>query len=131
MTQQSRSAAQEANLPPRPGPLSLAERDRRWAAVRAQMAKRGLEALVVWGDSGKWDSKMGNVLYLTQIGGNGEVATCVLPLEGEPTVLLWSDMMAIEWLSGQDWVTDLRTVRVPEWWSRPVWSQGIATRLKE
>jgi Xaa-Pro aminopeptidase len=116
---------------PRPAPLSRAERDRRWAAVRAQMRSRGLDVLVVWGDSGKWDSKMANVRYLAQIGGNGEVGTCVFPLDGEPTILLWSDMMTLEWLSAQDWVADLRSVRVPSWWSRPVWSEGIAGRLTE
>ena len=36
--------------------LSLAERDRRWQEVRAEMANRGLDALIVWGDTGKWDS---------------------------------------------------------------------------
>ena len=29
--------------------LSLKERDRRWAAVRKQMAARGLDAVVLWG----------------------------------------------------------------------------------
>ena len=35
--------------------LSLAERDRRYAAVRKQMAARGLDAIVLWGWPMMWD----------------------------------------------------------------------------
>ena len=59
--------------------LSTSERDRRWATVRAEMAVRGLDALVVRGLSSKWDGGTANIRYLTQIGGNGEDAMAVFP----------------------------------------------------
>ena len=110
--------------------LSLAERDRRWQEVRAEMANRGLDALIVWGDTGKWDSKMANVRYLTQVGGNGEVATCVFPLKGEPVVILWSMMMLPEWTSGTSWVHQYRSSRMPRY-ARPSWSKSIVKEIQE
>src|SRR3989304_10431684 len=51
--------------------LSLQERERRWNSVRQKMAQRGLDCLIVHGDSGKYDSMMANIRYLTHIGGHG------------------------------------------------------------
>jgi hypothetical protein len=36
--------------------LSREERDRRWAAVRARMRRRGVDCVVVRSDSSKWDA---------------------------------------------------------------------------
>jgi len=44
--------------------LSLAERDRRYAAVRKQMAARGLDAIVLWGWPFVWDFYTANARYL-------------------------------------------------------------------
>ena len=52
--------------------LSLAERDRRYAAVRKQMAARGLDAIVLWGWPMMWDFYTANARYLSPIGGNAE-----------------------------------------------------------
>ena len=60
--------------------LSLAERDRRWAAIRSAMAERGLGALIIRCISSKWDSGTANVRYVSQIGGNGEEAIVVFPM---------------------------------------------------
>jgi len=69
--------------------LSLAERDRRYKLVREAMKERGLDALLVWGDGGKWDWKMANMHYLSGgIGGNGEEGLMFFPLEGEPTCII-------------------------------------------
>lgn len=110
--------------------LSLEERDRRWREVRATMDERGLDALVVWGDTGKWDAKMANVRYLTQVGGNGEVGTCVFPRHGDPVVILWSLMMLPEWQSATSWVSEYRSSRNPRY-ARPSWSKSIAKEIRE
>ena len=52
--------------------LSLQERDRRWAAVRARMRRRGVDCVIVRSDSSKWDAGSAEGRYLTHIGGNGE-----------------------------------------------------------
>lgn len=110
--------------------LSLKERDRRYRLIRKGMEARGLDCLIIWGDSGKWDSKFANIYYLSQIGGNGEVGICVFPKEGEPTVFLWAMYMIDEWLEYQSWVKDIRTSRVTRW-ARPYWSNAIVERIKE
>lgn len=104
--------------------LSLQERDRRYALIRAAMRERGLDALIVWGNSAKWDSKCANIRYISQIGGNGEEAMALFPLEGEPTLFLWSPIMRGEWLESQQWVTNLLA-------RRPNWSEVVVERIKE
>ena len=104
--------------------LSLQERDRRYGLIRASMRERRLDALIIWGSCAKWDSKTANIRYISQIGGNGEEAMAIFPLEGEPTVFLWSPIMREEWLESQQWVKDLRA-------RRPNWSDVVVERLKE
>ena len=48
--------------------LSVAERDRRWSATRERMAAKGLDCLVVWGNTISQGLGMTNVRYLTQVG---------------------------------------------------------------
>jgi Xaa-Pro aminopeptidase len=110
--------------------LSLNERDRRYKLVREEMERRGFDCLVIWGDCGKWDTKFANIYYLTQIGGNGEVGTCIFPKEGEPTVFVWAIYMIDEWLNYQSWVKDVRSSRVTRW-ARPYWSDAVIGRIKE
>jgi Xaa-Pro dipeptidase len=105
--------------------LSLQERDRRWRLIRDGMRRRGLSCLIIWGDSGKWDSKMAHVRYVSHIGGNGEEGVCVFPLEGDPTVIIWIKVHTFEWREGHAWVSD---VRGREFGS---WSGSIAERLVE
>lgn len=88
--------------------LSLQERDRRYALVRRFMRETELDFLVIRGNSGRWDSSCANIRYLTQIGGNGEEGYVVFPLEGEPTCLIWFDLLVNWWRRAQDWVTDIR-----------------------
>lgn len=102
----------------------MKERDRRYNAVCQKMELQGLDVIVVWGNSAKWDSKMANVRYLTQIGGNGEEGFCLFPKKGDPIVYLWADMMVDEWLSAQKWVSDIRS-------SRPSWSASISNGIKD
>jgi Xaa-Pro aminopeptidase len=89
-------------------PLSLAERDRRWQAIRARMAERHLDCLIIRGISSKWDSGTANVRYVSQIGGNGEEAMAVFPIEGDPVVYVWAPSQLEWWPIAQDWVADVR-----------------------
>lgn len=65
--------------------LSLAERDRRWAAVRAMMERERLDVLVAPQHSGAWEQLQAAVRYLVGIGGQCAPAAVVLPLDGEVT----------------------------------------------
>ena len=102
--------------------LSLQERERRWNSVRQKMAQRGLDCLIVHGDSGKYDSMMANIRYLTHIGGHGEEGYAVFPLQGEVTVFIV--YLSIWWMTAQNWVTDVRT-------GPPSWSKSLATCVQE
>jgi Xaa-Pro aminopeptidase len=104
--------------------LSLAERDRRWAAVRAQMAARGLDAIVLWGWPTMWDFYTANARYLAPIGGNAEFNVLVFPAEGEPAAIVQMPTFLDGWRAAQDWVGDVRP-RVK------TWADSVAGRIKE
>jgi Xaa-Pro dipeptidase len=104
--------------------LSLAERDRRWAAVRKEMAARGLDAIVLWGWPVMWDFYTANARYLCPIGGNAEFNVLIFPATGEPTAIIQMPTFVEGWRSAQDWVTDIR-VRTK------TWADSVASRLKE
>jgi Xaa-Pro aminopeptidase len=104
--------------------LSLAERDRRWGAVRRAMAERNLDAIVLWGWPVMWDFYTANARYLCPIGGNAEFNVLVFPAEGEPTSIIQLPTFVQGWRSAQDWVSDIR-VRTK------TWADTVATRLKE
>src|SRR4030042_6179810 len=88
--------------------LSLKERDRRYKLVRQAMRERSLDALLIWGHSGKWDWHMANIHYLSLVGGNGEEGFLVFPLEGDPTLFIWHRSLSQvnEWLEYGSWITD-------------------------
>jgi Xaa-Pro aminopeptidase len=91
--------------------LSLAERDRRYAAVRREMEERDVDVLLVVGRDGS--GERGNHRYLS---GYGIVAAfahyVVFPREGEPVFFSGSSPAAnIGVASG--WVRDLRADRKP------------------
>lgn len=101
------------DTPKRLPPLSLAERDRRWSLVRAEMRKRGLDclALVVFSPFGD----MANIAYLSSIhlAGSGG-ALMVFPLEGEPSVHMAGNLANHRmWLQNQDWVKEFIPVPYP------------------
>jgi Xaa-Pro dipeptidase len=85
-----------------PGTLSLDERDRRYARLRADLRERGVDATIVFGS---------NLFYLTN-GLSGERAG-LFPTADEPlTVVLngrhLADVPASVLLDAQDWVQDIR-----------------------
>lgn len=92
---------------PEPGPvLSLAERDRRWAGLRAIMRERGLAAIV----AGSFNGRERLESYLID---DFLDAVVILPLEADATVLSFSTQRTSRALESARrgvplWVTDLR-----------------------
>jgi Xaa-Pro aminopeptidase len=68
------------------GVLSLAERDRRYAAIRAAMAADGIGTLVVAARDATFGK--GNLRYVTSYGIVGGDLYCVFPLKGEPGMVV-------------------------------------------
>jgi Xaa-Pro dipeptidase len=102
--------------------FSLAERDRRWKAVRDEMAKAGVDVLVGSNNTGHWDHWQSDIRYLTQIGGHSVDAAMVFPLQGEPTGFAINDLY---WgIASPFWLRDLR----PTTWK---WGEAIGQRLQE
>ena len=102
--------------------FSLAERDRRWKAVRDEMTKAGVDVLVGSNNTGHWDHWQSDIRYLTQIGGHSVDAAVVFPLEGEPTGFAINDLY---WgVASPYWLRDLR----PTTWK---WGEAIGKRLQE
>jgi Xaa-Pro aminopeptidase len=104
--------------------LPLTERDRRWKAIRDAMKVQKLDCLIVWGANSSWDSKIANVRYLSQIGGNGEQACVIFPLSGEPSCFTSFAWINDWWRYSQIWVKDVQPIRKS-------WASSIAGRLNE
>jgi Xaa-Pro dipeptidase len=104
--------------------LSLAERDRRWVAVRKEMAARGLDAIVLWGWPTMWDFYTANARYLAPIGGNAEFNVLVFPADGEPTSIVQMPTFLEGWRAAQDWVADVRP-------RNKTWADSVANRIRE
>jgi Xaa-Pro aminopeptidase len=106
--------------------LPLEERDRRYRIIRDAMKRRGLDCLILWGNGGHFEARSANIRYISQIGGAGEDAYAIFPLEGSPTVLTWSSGAHLdEWLQSQTWVSDVRPGR------KPGYAHNIIERIKE
>jgi Xaa-Pro aminopeptidase len=88
--------------------FSLAERDRRWAAVRRLMARDGLAAIFAPNNPGNSTDWQADARYLSQCGGGADASiACVFPLEGAVTVIATS--APERWGPAiQDWVADVR-----------------------
>jgi len=111
-----------AELHPYPR-FSLAERDRRWAAVRAAMREAGMDVIVVPNNTGHSTDFQANARYLSHVGGGGDADIAVVfPLEGEVTAVATS--AAPRWPCVQDWTTDVRE-------ARRAYGRATVERLKE
>ena len=77
--------------------LSLAERDRRWNATRAEMDKRGIDCLYI---VGKGNNENGNTRWLD----NGDFTERYLlfPRKGNP-VILWALPIWARWYQENSW----------------------------
>jgi len=102
--------------------LSLAERDRRYAAVRTAMAAEDLDVLICPASTARWEQTMADSRYLTTIGGFGTEALTIFQRAGEVTAYVFN--RAGFWLAAQDWVTDVRD-------GRNLWLKNISERLGE
>ena len=102
--------------------FSIAERDRRWQAVRALMQQNHLDVIVTPQNSGHSADYQANVRYLTHCGGGEPDVAAVFPLEGAVTAIATS--AGPRWPTVQDWVTDVRE-------ARRNYGRTIVERLKE
>jgi Xaa-Pro aminopeptidase len=104
--------------------FSLAERDRRWAAVRQAMAIEHLDVIVVPNNTGHSTDFQANVRWLTHVGGGGDAdIAAVFPLEGSVTAI--ANRPRTNWLSGaQNWTADVRD-------GGRDFAKGTVARLKE
>lgn len=102
--------------------FSLAERDRRWQAVRALMREHNLDVIVTPQNSGHSADYQANTRYLTHCGGGEPDLAAVFPLEGEVTAIATS--AAPRWPTVQNWVADVRE-------ARRNYGRVIVERLKE
>lgn len=91
-----------------PPKFSLAERDRRFAAVRAVMRARGLACLLFPHNTGDWDNLQPDTRYMTCIGGGGMATALFFPLEGEPIAAVRESRRVEWWRAQQNWITDIR-----------------------
>ena len=102
--------------------FSLAERDRRWRAVRELMGQHNLDVIVTPQNSGHSADYQANTRYLTHCGGGEPDVAAVFPLQGEVTAIATS--AAPRWPTVQDWVTDVRE-------ARRNYGRAIVERVKE
>ena len=110
---------QEKELIPQP---SLEERDRRYRNVRQEMARRGIDCLLLPANSGRWEQLQADSRYLSSIGGFATEVFTVFPLEGEVTAYVFN--RAGWWKGAQKWVRDVRD-------GHNHWAENAIERLKE
>ncbi|MSO94898.1 MAG: aminopeptidase P family protein [Thermoleophilia bacterium] len=81
-----------------PFELSTTERDRRWSAVRHEMGRRGLQALIVHGSYACYRDSNANLQYMTNVNDEGYL---LFPLEHEPTLYTFENRLDPTWVD--DW----------------------------
>jgi len=87
--------------------LSQNERDRRHSELRKRMKGMGVDIVLVFGDTGDWGLRYGNLRYLTNskvIFGNSAM---VFPLDQEPVMFMFSGLQA-NWAKQLSWINDAR-----------------------
>lgn len=102
--------------------LSIQERDRRYKIVRAEMAQRGIDVLILPANTGRWEQLQGDSRYLTTIGGFATEVFTVFPREGDVTAFIFN--RAAWWQTAQNWVADVRD-------GRNRWGQNAIERINE
>ena len=82
--------------------FSLAERDRRWKAVREKMAEQNIDVIVTPQNTGHSMDFQANTRYLTHCGGGGDAdIAAVFPLNGAVTAIAttanprWTDRKSV------------------------------------
>ena len=87
--------------------LSEKERERRYTELRKRMQGAGVDILLVFGDTGDWGLRYGNLRYLTNqkvIFGNSAL---VFPIDQEPVMFMFSSLQA-NWAKRLSWIKDAR-----------------------
>lgn len=85
--------------------ISGAERERRYTALRALMREQGMGCLVLAGNAEAM--QRGYIRYVSDWRLWGGTGFAVLPLEGEPVLVLGSGSQAY-WAAEQGWIADVR-----------------------
>lgn len=87
--------------------LSLAERDRRWRRIRDEMGRRGVDCLLVVGNSGRWNEMHANIRYICNYADNlSGIGYAIFPVSGEGTLL--TQMATKRSAFALSWLTDIR-----------------------
>ena len=87
--------------------FSIAERDRRWSAVRELMARDGIDVIIAPPNNGNPTDWQADARYPSHCGGGADASIgCVFPLHGEPMVVATSAVRCGPKV--QDWVSDAR-----------------------
>jgi len=87
--------------------LSLAERDRRWERIREEMSRRGMDCLLVVGNSGRWNEMHANIRYVCNYADNlSGIGYAIFPLAGEGTLL--TQMATKRSAFRMSWLRDIR-----------------------
>src|SRR5919106_22786 len=102
--------------------LSIQERDRRYKKIRDEMARRGIDCLLLPANSGRWEQLQADSRYVTSIGGFATEVFTVFPLEGEVTAYIFN--RAAWWKQAQNWVQDVRD-------GRNRWGENAVERITE
>jgi len=102
--------------------LSIEERERRYKIVRAEMAKRDIDCLLLPANTGRWEQLQGDSRYLTTIGGFATEVFTVFPREGDVTAFIFN--RAVWWKQAQQWIVDVRD-------GRNRWGQNAIERISE
>ena len=90
--------------------FSLAERDRRWNAVRELMRQHRLDVIVTPNNTGHSTDFQANTRYLTHCGGGGDAdVAAVLPATDEVTAI--ATTAQARWPTVQEWTKDVREAR--------------------
>jgi Xaa-Pro dipeptidase len=90
--------------------FTLAERERRWTAVRRLMDNAGLSCVVVPPHTGHSTDLQANARYLSHCGGGASADIGVIfPMEGDVTVAATSAVPRLT--NVQEWVSDIREAR--------------------
>src|SRR5919198_4974819 len=95
--------------------MEAAEIERRYAAVRTEMAAEGVDALVVSGS--EYTGFDGAVLYMSGFQIVHRYAYVLLPLEGEPTLVCPSEARYVG-EHGASWIDDQVFAEAPGEWLR-------------
>lgn len=92
--------------------LSLAERNRRWAAVWEAMSLHQIDCLLVMGDDRAFGQGDANIRYLTQLSGQRMGSALVFPFEGTPVAFASPPHMHDKpfplYRAFNDWITETR-----------------------